>query len=180
MVELERSIVPKLSNYIKFWKRFVDDTITLANIKAIDHILTVLNSFDPNIQFTYETEENSKLPFLDVMLCHKDNKPVCSVYRKSTNNDIYMNWHSFAPKTWKTGTLKSLLERGILICSTKELLNEELKHLEKVFCEKNHFPKWVIHNVMKLKTNTREVISETPFPLTIIYQWKKLNKNDIF
>ena len=91
MVELERSIVPKLSNYIKFWKRFVDGTITLANIKAIDHILTVLNSFDPNIQFTYETEENSELSFLDVMLCRKDNKLVCSVYRKSTNNDIYMN-----------------------------------------------------------------------------------------
>ena len=99
-------IFPKLSNYIKFWKRFVDDTITFANIEAIDHILTVLNSFDPNIQFTYETEENSKLPFLDVMLCCKDNKLVCSVYKKSTNNDIYMNWHSFAPKTWKTGTLK--------------------------------------------------------------------------
>ena len=73
--------------------------VTFANIEAIDHILTVLNSFDPNIQFTYEIEENSKLPFLDVMLCRKDNKLVCSVYRKSTNNDIYMNWHSFAPKT---------------------------------------------------------------------------------
>ena len=81
MVELERSIVPKLSNYIKFWKRFVDDTITLANIKAIDHILTVLNSFDPNIQFTYETEENSKLPFLDIMLCCKDNKLVCCLQK---------------------------------------------------------------------------------------------------
>ena len=40
MVELGRSLVPKLSNYIKFWKRFVDDTITFANIEAIDHILT--------------------------------------------------------------------------------------------------------------------------------------------
>ena len=43
MVELERSLVPKLSNYIKFWKRFADDMITFANIEAIDHILTVLN-----------------------------------------------------------------------------------------------------------------------------------------
>ena len=93
----------------------MDDTITFANIEAIDHILTVLNSFDPNIQFTYETEENSKLPFLNIMLCRKDNKLVCSVYRKSTNNDIYMNWHSFALKAWKTGTLKSSIERAILM-----------------------------------------------------------------
>ena len=57
MVELERSLVPKLSNYIKFWKRFVDDMITFANIEAIDHILTILNSFDPNIQFSFETRK---------------------------------------------------------------------------------------------------------------------------
>ena len=138
MVKHERSLVRKLSNYIKFWKRFVDDTITFANIEAIDHTLTVLNSFGPNIQFTYEAEENSKLHFLDAMLCRKD-KLVCSVYRKSINNNIFMNWHSFAPKTWKMGTLKSLIERTFLICSTEELLNEELKHLEKVFREKNSF-----------------------------------------
>ena len=67
-----------------------------------------------------------------------------------------MNWHSFAPKTWKMGTLKSLIEREILICSTEELLNEELKHLEKVFREKNHFPKWVIHNVMNEVKNKHQ------------------------
>ena len=49
VVELERSIVPKLSNYIKFWKCFVDDTITFRNMEPIDHILTVSNSFDPDI-----------------------------------------------------------------------------------------------------------------------------------
>ena len=94
-------------------------------------------------------EKNSKLPFLDEMLCRKGNKLVCSVYRKSTNNDIYMNWNSFAPKTWKMGgTLKSLIERAFLICSTEGLLNEKLKYLEEVFREKNHFPKCVIRNVM--------------------------------
>ena len=82
VMEPERSLVLKLSNYIKFWKRFVDDTITFANIEAIDRILTVLNSFDPNIQFTYETEENSKLPFLDVMLCRKDNKLIMLCLQK--------------------------------------------------------------------------------------------------
>ena len=114
-------------------------TITFANIEAIDHILTALNGFDPNIQFTCETEENSKLRLLHIMLDCKDNELACSIYRKSANNDIYMNWHSFALKTWKTGTLKSLKERAILICSNEELLNEKLKHLVKVFREKKSF-----------------------------------------
>ena len=47
-----------------------------------------------------------------------------------------MNKHSFALKNWKTGTLKSLIERAILICSTEELLNEESKHHENIFREK--------------------------------------------
>ena len=114
-------------------------TITFANIEVIDHILTALNGFDPNIQFTCQTEENSKLRLLHIMLYRKDNKLASSIYRKSTNNDIYMNWYSFALKTWKTGTLKSLKERAILICSNEELLNEKLKDLVKVLCEKKSF-----------------------------------------
>ena len=58
----------------------------------------------------------------------------------------------------KTRTLKSLIERAMLICSTEELVNEESKHLEKVFLEKNHFPKWVIRNVMN-EVNIRNPIS---------------------
>ena len=38
-------------------KRFVDDTITFANIEATDHILTILDSFDPNIQISFETRK---------------------------------------------------------------------------------------------------------------------------
>ena len=107
--------------------------------------------------WTRKFEINAKLPFLDVMLCCKDNRLVCSGYRKSNNNDIFMNSHSFAPKTWKAKTLKSLIQIAFLICSAEELLNEELKHLDKGFCEKkNHFPKWVICNVRNEVKNKHE------------------------
>ena len=47
----------------------MDDTITFVKIGAVDHVLSMLNTFHPNIQFTYETEHNVKLAFLVVMLC---------------------------------------------------------------------------------------------------------------
>ena len=90
MVELERSLVPKLSNYIKFWKRFVDNTITFANTETIEIAFYCIEQLILTFNSPMK-QENSKLPFLDVILCHKDNKLVCSIYRKSTNNDIYMN-----------------------------------------------------------------------------------------
>ena len=77
-----------------------------------------------------------------------------------------MNWHSFAPKTWKTGTLKSLIERATLICSIEELLKEELEHLEKVLREKNNFPKWVIRNVM-IEVKNKHQKSDTRNPISI-------------
>ena len=44
-----------------------------------------------------------------------------------------------SPHSWKRGTLKTLTQRAYMICSTTELLDTELKNLEKVFLEKNNF-----------------------------------------
>ena len=49
--------------------------------------------------------------------------------------DIYLNWISFPPTTWKRGTLKSLVEWAYVICSRDQLLERELKYLEKLFQE---------------------------------------------
>ena len=54
----------------------------------------------------------------------------------------------------------------IFIIFTEELLNEELKHLEKVFREKNHFPKWLIRNVMN-EVNNKHQRSDIRNPISI-------------
>ena len=82
MVDLERSVVPLVTAELSFWRRYVDDTITFVKIGTVDHILSMLNNFDPNIQFTYETEYNFKLAFLDVMLYRDGENAVTTVYRK--------------------------------------------------------------------------------------------------
>ena len=53
-----------------------------------------------NIKFTYEAESNNTLPFLDVLAIRKNKSIETTVYRKPTNNDIYLNWNSFSPKSW--------------------------------------------------------------------------------
>ena len=84
---------------------------------TINYITTILNNFDLNITFNYEIEKDCKLPFLDVLLIKKGNNILTTVYRKATTNDIYLNWKSFAPTTWKRDTLKTLVDRAYLICS---------------------------------------------------------------
>ena len=71
------------------------------------------------------------------------------MYRKSTNNDIYLNWGSFAPVTWKRGTLKVLFNRAYIVCSTDYHLKKELDHLRYDFQKHNNYPKWIIKQVAK-------------------------------
>lgn len=93
------------------------------------------------IQFTYEQEKNQRLSFLDVQLIRNDNNSVdTTVYRKPTDNNIYMRWDSFTPTTWRCGTLRSLLLRAYKICSTKQYRDIELNYIKDTFTNKHGYP----------------------------------------
>ena len=75
-----------------------------------------------------------------------------TVYRKSTNYDIYLNWESFAPGKWKWGTLKTTTNRAYDVCSKQELLQKELNYIDKVFCANNNYRNWEIEEVLQQAT----------------------------
>ena len=89
-------------------------------LSMFDHFaglaLKGLNNFHHNIQFTYETEYNFKLAFLDVMRCKERENIVVTVCQKVTNLDVNLNWNSSAPHGWKRrGTLRALIQRAYMI-----------------------------------------------------------------
>ena len=84
---------------------------------------------------------------MDVLLLREGQNIITTVCRKVTDPGIYLNWNSFCPQSWKRGTLKSLIQRAHLICSTEDLLKTELNHIQKVFLEINDFPLWVIKQI---------------------------------
>ena len=131
LLELERTLLLKLTEYTTPWKQYVDDTIATIKSTLIDHILMILNTFHKNIKFTYELEINKKNSFLNVFLIRKNDTLDTMTYVKCTNNAVYLHWDSFAPKNWKRSTLRSILTRAYKICSTKELLDEELKCIKR-------------------------------------------------
>ena len=128
-------------------KRYVNKTICFIKVGPVDYILSVFNSFDVNIELTYKLEHEGELPFLDVLLYRARKETSTTVYRKATNNDVYLNWNAFEPISWKLGTLNTLTERAYLICLTDEFRNRELKHIERVFHKKDSHPKYVNKHV---------------------------------
>ena len=144
MIELEKAVLPELTECFKYWRRYVDNTISFVKLGAMNYIIIKLNSFDNNIQLTFEEEDKGKLPFLDVLIQRMSNTIMTTILRKLTNDEIYLNWNVFAPDTWKRTILKTLVERAYIVCSTNELLPKELKYFVKVFRETNNYPLYVI------------------------------------
>jgi len=57
-----------------FWGRFMDDVVCIwkHSFESLDLFHKHLNSFDKNVKFTVDFEENYKLPFLDILLIKSD------------------------------------------------------------------------------------------------------------
>ena len=149
MVELETSIISTLDRSLLKWKRYVDNIFCYVKIGTVNDILNELNGFHQNIQFTQELEKKNKLAFLDILLiCNKDTIET-TVYRKPTNSDEYLNRKLFSSCSWKSGTLKTIIRKAYLICSTPDYLQEELDHIAYVFEKFNNYPKWVIMQLLE-------------------------------
>ena len=99
---------------------------------------------------------------LDVLLIKRGISIVTTVYCKSATNDLYHNWKSFAPTTWKKGALKTLVDRPYFIYSNIALTKKEIDHLKKLFHGMNDYRKWVLNQLLneveeKHKTSVNNV-----------------------
>ena len=81
MVELQRGVIPKLSQHPQFWKHYVDDTICFVCNGYQEFVLSCLNCFHNSIQFTYKIEKENEISFLDILIIRSGQKIETRVYR---------------------------------------------------------------------------------------------------
>ena len=90
---------PKPSIYL----HYVDDTfVSFRSRSDALAFFDILNQLHSSLTFTIEEENNGQLPFLDVLVERCDSSFITLVYRKPTFTGLYLNWHSFAPKSRET------------------------------------------------------------------------------
>ena len=149
MVELEKRLIPTMGERISLWFRYVDDIFTFIKRDEVENIVRILNGFHENIKFTYEKEIDGTISFLDVkVLKNADGSFDTDIHRKGTDTNVYLNWKSFSPNTWKIGTLKGLIRRAFVICSTDAYKNKEIAFLKDVFIRINGFPSKVVNRTV--------------------------------
>ena len=93
--------------------------------KLTDHINQVDKS--GSIQFTYETESDGKIPFLDTLIVKKEDGSVkLLIYRKPTHTDQYLNYKSHHPLHQKMGVIRTLFDRkDRIVTEDDDKLQEE-------------------------------------------------------
>ena len=149
----------------KLWLRYVDDILEIVNKDCIDQLTEHINKVDPSgsIKFTYEKEEDGKLPFLDTIIVRKEDGSVkLLVYRKPTHTDQYLNFDSHHPLHQKLGVIRTLYDRKDNIITEAADKEEEEKTIQEAL-RKCGYPPWTFKKVkhqmatkQKKKTNTKK------------------------
>ena len=98
-------------------------------------------------------QANGAIPFLDTLVTPlADNSLSFQVYQKPTHTDHYLQWESHHSLSSKYSIIGTLTHRAKVVCTTPELLKEELKHLRGAL-GKCKYPNWAIKRVQNKVIN---------------------------
>ena len=96
---------------------------------------------------------NGAIPFLDTLVTPlADNSLSFQVYQKPTHTDWYLQWESHHSLSSKYSIIGTLTHGAKVVCTTPELLKDELKHLGGALgnCK---YPYWAIKRVQNKVLN---------------------------
>ena len=145
MCHLENEILSQYSaeSKPKIYCRYVDDIFLLLRDPSL--IFELKQKFENSsvLKFTHELEKNKTINFLDVKITASHQALNTEVYVKPTNSGQCINFNSIAPTRYKTGVIKTLLNRAYKISSTYESLHLEIDRLKQLFTN-NNFPMKII------------------------------------
>ena len=133
MEHLEGEVFRSASYPHRYWYRFMDERWVIQQQAHKQLFMDHINSIDPNIKFTVEgNQENGAIPFLDTLVKPEaDNSLSIRVYHKPTHTDQYLRWDSHHNLAANYSVIAILTHRAKSVCTTPELLNEELQHLKE-------------------------------------------------
>ena len=141
MEDVEERALSSAPHRPPFWKRYVDDVCTVLDCDDVGGFCEHLNSIEPSINFTFELEQDHKLPFLDVEIFHHSNGSLSTkVYRKTTHMDKYLQFDSHHPLAHKLAVTKTLYKRASTHCTCVEDAVSEGRHVSKALAM-NGYPR---------------------------------------
>lgn len=117
----------------------MDDILQSIASDQVTTKLHEINSLHPNLKFTIETEQEGKLPFLDLCLLHTGSCLQSTWYTKPTDTGLIMNYHASAPRKYKRSVVQGFVHRIYRACSEWKLFDESMARAKQTL-ERNQYP----------------------------------------
>ena len=148
LTQFENVIVKPLieTSVLKFYCKYVDDTLVMIKKDKIQHVLNSFNSFDKNLRFTVDTFDDGNIHFLDIKIL---NNGETDIYIKDTNTGLYVQYHSYEHWNTKIAWVRSLYDRAQKICSNQHLFMTQVNYLKTVMSW-NGYPHYIRTKIIKL------------------------------
>ncbi len=119
-----------------------DDVFSIIKKHALDSFHNLLNSIDPDINFTIEHEQDGRLSFLDISVSRNNGRLITNVYRKPTHTDNYLDFNSHHDKQHKISTAQTLLHRAASLPNTSEGRQQEREHVRLMDTHRSSWQMW--------------------------------------
>lgn len=149
MNHIATSVVSTLDFTLPFLYIYVDDTITCVPTDKIDYITNKFNSINPYLQFTYETEINHCIPFLDLLIVNENNKVVLDLYKKPSSSNRILNYKSSHPLYQKINIINQLKTK-IFTLSDKRFWTKNITNLKEIL-KINNYPNSLINRILNIR-----------------------------
>ena len=147
MEVFEEQAIESTTQKPKIWKHYVDETITILDRSYVECLLQHLNSQQPTIRFTMETEKDNKIVFLDSSVMREPYRRLTnSVYRKPTHTNQYLAHDSHHPQWVRRGIVKCLHDRAKRLAKKSSVMKEK-RHWSVLVS--NGFPSSFVQKVTK-------------------------------
>ena len=103
---------------------------------------------DPAIKYNVDNnQQDGAIPFLDTIVkLEVDNTLSITVYRKLMHTDQYLQRDSHHHLVAKCSVISTLTQRAGTVCTTPELLNQELQHLMEALA-KCKYHTWTLEKI---------------------------------
>ncbi|XP_072018481.1 uncharacterized protein [Amphiura filiformis] len=126
----------------RLWKRYVDDVLEIVKKDTAEQLTTHINQIDKtdNIKFTFETEDNHQIPFLDTLIVKKQDGSIKLLHKLSV--------------------IRTLMDRkDKVITEDEDKIQEEIKIKEALkLCG---YPEWAFKQTESKSKSQRKEQSET-------------------
>ena len=113
--------------------RYMDDIIFITentDVGITDRILEMFNQLEASLNFILEVPENNCLNFLDITIKIKKGKIETESYKKPTNTNKMLDYHSSHPAYIKQNTAAQFFEKLHRYNTTRDTENSTQKNYE--------------------------------------------------